>query len=67
MNGLCYAKSIPNFIRRCRIKLYDGIDLHANSHYLGVINEQNNVLFRHKMANDLWKTLRCSGILSGRA
>lgn len=39
------------------MKLYAGIDLHANSHYLGVIDEQTKVLFRHKVANDLKKTL----------
>jgi transposase len=39
------------------MRLYAGIDLHANSHYLGIINEQNKVLFKHKMANDLRKTL----------
>jgi transposase len=39
------------------MRLYAGIDLHANSHYLGVIDEQNKVLFRHKMVNDLRKTV----------
>jgi transposase len=39
------------------MRLYAGIDLHANSHYLGVIDEQNKVLFKHKIANDLRKTL----------
>jgi transposase len=39
------------------MRLYAGIDLHANSHYLGVIDEQNKVLFRHKIDNDLRKAL----------
>lgn len=39
------------------MRLYAGIDLHANSHYLGIIDEQNRVLFKHKIANDLRKTL----------
>ena len=39
------------------MRLYAGIDLQANSHYLGIIDEQNKVLSRHKMANDLRKTL----------
>jgi len=39
------------------MRLYAGIDLHANSHYLGVIDEENKVVFRQKMANDLRKTL----------
>src|SRR5512136_1873940 len=43
--------------RRCRMRLYAGIDLHANSHYLGIIDEGNKVVFRQKMANDLRQTL----------
>jgi len=39
------------------MRLYAGIDLHANSHYLGIINEQNKVLFKHKIGNDLKKNL----------
>ena len=40
------------------MKLYAGIVLHANSHYLGIIDEQNNVLFRRKMANNLRESIR---------
>ncbi len=39
------------------MRLYAGIDLHANSHYLGIIDEQNKVLFRRKIANNLRKPL----------
>jgi transposase len=39
------------------MRLYAGIDLHANSHYLGVIDEQNKVCFKHNIVNDLRKTL----------
>jgi transposase len=39
------------------MRLYAGIDLHANSHYLGIIDEENKVLFRHKITNDLRNTL----------
>lgn len=39
------------------MSLYAGIDLHANSHYLGIIDGQNKVVFRQKIANDLKKTL----------
>jgi transposase len=39
------------------MKLYAGIDLHANSHYLGVIDQQSKIVFKHKMINDLKKTL----------
>ncbi len=41
------------------MRLYAGIDLHANNHYLGIIDEENKVLFKHKVANDLRKTLSC--------
>jgi len=37
--------------------LYAGIDLHSNSHYLGIIDGQNKVLFKHKIVNDLRNTL----------
>ena len=40
------------------MKLYAGIVLHANSHYLGIIDEQNNVLFRRKMVNNLRESIR---------
>ncbi len=39
------------------MRLYAGIDLHANNHYLGIIDEQDRVLLRQKIANDLKKTL----------
>jgi transposase len=39
------------------MRLYAGIDLHANSHYLGVIDEQSKVLFKHKIVNDLRETV----------
>jgi hypothetical protein len=47
------------------MRLYAGIDLHANSHYLGVIDEQSKLLFKHKMVNNLRKTL--SGLESFRS
>jgi len=40
------------------MKLYGGIDLHANSHYWGVIDEGNKVVFKHKMANELGETVK---------
>jgi transposase len=39
------------------MRLYAGIDLHANNHYLGVIDEENKVLSKHKVTNDLRETL----------
>jgi hypothetical protein len=38
------------------MRLYAGIDLHANNHYLGIIDGANKVLFRQKVVNDLKKT-----------
>ena len=35
------------------MKLYVGIDLHANNHYLGIIDEENQVRLKHKVTNDL--------------
>ena len=35
------------------MRLYVGIDLHANNHYLGIIDEENKVLLKHKVTNDL--------------
>ena len=43
------------------MKLYAGIDLHANSHYLGIIDEENKVVFKQKIANELGKTLKFLG------
>jgi hypothetical protein len=50
---MCYAKASQLLNRRRRMRLYAGIDLHANSHYLGVIDEQSKLLFKHKMVNNL--------------
>lgn len=39
------------------METYAGIDLHSSNNYLGVINEEDKVLFGKKMPNDLNKTL----------
>ena len=39
------------------MKLYAGIDLHSNNHYLGIINEEDKVVFRQRLHNDLRETL----------
>lgn len=39
------------------MELYAGIDLHANSNYLGIVDEQNRIVFKHKLTNDLRKIL----------
>jgi len=41
------------------MKLYAGIDLHSNNHYLGIIDEENKAVFRQRLRNDLGETL-CS-------
>ena len=35
------------------MKLYSGIDLHSSNSFVGVINEQDQRLFRRKLPNDL--------------
>jgi len=37
---------------------YAGIDLHSNNNYLGIINEQDQRLFKKRMPNDLRKILQ---------
>jgi len=49
-------KPIP-LKRRCHMELYVGIDLHANSNYLGIVDEENRIVFKHKLTNDLRKIL----------
>jgi transposase len=39
------------------MRLYAGIDLHANSNYSGIVNEENKIVFKHKLANDLREIL----------
>jgi transposase len=39
------------------MRLYAGIDLHSNNHYLGIVNEENQVLFKQKLVNNLKETL----------
>jgi len=39
------------------MRLYAGIDLHANSNYLGIVNEENRIVFKGKLTNDLRKIL----------
>jgi hypothetical protein len=39
------------------MKLYCGIDLHSNNHWLTLINEQDERLVEERLANDLAVTL----------
>ena len=35
------------------MRLYAGIDLHANTNYLGIVGEENKIVFKRKLTNDL--------------
>ena len=39
------------------MELYAGIDLHANSNYVGIVDEENQIVFKHKLTNDLREIL----------
>ena len=39
------------------MKLYCGIDLHSNNHYVSIIDQDNNRLMEKRLSNDLSKTL----------
>lgn len=39
------------------MKLYCGIDLHSNNHYISIIDEENNRLKEKRISNDLSQTL----------
>jgi transposase len=39
------------------MRLYSGIDLHASNGYLGILNENNGIVFKRKLANNLRKIL----------
>ena len=39
------------------MKLYCGIDLHSNNHYVSIIDQKNNRLMEKRLSNDLSKTL----------
>jgi len=33
--------------------VYGGIDLHSNNSYVGIVNEENQVIFKNRYRNDL--------------
>ena len=39
------------------MKLYCGIDLHSNNHYVSIVDQDNNRLKEKRIDNDLSKTL----------
>jgi transposase len=39
-------------LRRCRMKLYTGFDLHSNNSYVAIIDEEGKRIFKKKLPND---------------
>lgn len=39
------------------MKLYSGLDLHSNNHYVSIIDQDDNRLLEKRLSNDLSKTL----------
>ena len=35
------------------MRLYGGIDLHSNNSYLGIVNEENQVIYKNRCRNEL--------------
>lgn len=40
------------------MKLYTGIDLHSNNHYLAIIDENDKRIYQRRLPNDLARTLQ---------
>jgi transposase len=40
------------------MKLYSGIDLHSNNHYLAIIDERDRRILERRLPNDLSVTLK---------
>jgi transposase len=47
------VKSNPILFRRCPMTVYGGIDLHSTNSYIGIVNEENEVVFKNRYGNDL--------------
>jgi transposase len=39
------------------MRLYGGSDLHSNNNYLGIIDEENKIVYKHKLRNELRQIL----------
>ena len=39
------------------MKLYGGIDLHSNNSYIGIVNEENQAVYKNRCGNDLYTIL----------
>jgi hypothetical protein len=39
------------------MKSYAGIDLHSSNNYLGIIDEEDKRIYKHKLSNDLRQVL----------
>jgi len=48
----------PHYLEELAVKLYCGIDLHSNNHYLTLIDEQDRRILEKRLPNDLAVTLK---------
>jgi transposase len=46
------VKDVPNLSRRCPMKVYVGMDLHATNTYVGMVDEENKVLYKQRFRNE---------------
>lgn len=47
------VKRHPNLLGGARMEVYAGLDLHSTNTYVGIIDGENKVLYRHRHRNDL--------------
>lgn len=55
---LCRPSQVHNNLEELAMKLYCGIDLHSNNHYLNLIDDQDKRLLEKRLSNDLSVTLK---------
>jgi len=53
-----WKRPILKLIRRCRKKLFSGIDLHSSDSYLAIVDEAGKRVFKEKLPNDVAAILR---------
>jgi transposase len=56
--SLSASKQVRYHLEELTMKLYCGIDLHSNNHWLTIIDEQDGRLLERRLSNDLPLTLR---------
>jgi transposase len=52
------SKQVHHHLEELTMKLYCGIDLHSNNHWLTIIDEQDRRVVERRLANDLSLTLQ---------